>query len=107
MPDEAREQNTFAAVVNRFGESFLAHALFCGTVRGVNALAVLALLPSTGGLIGLLVWVAIAAIVVWAIIALVKWSGIPIPQPVWIILTAFLGIFLILVLARAFGLVSL
>lgn len=69
-------------------------------------LASLAVVPSTSGLIGLLVWVAIAAIVVWAIIALVRWSGIPIPTPVWIILTAFVGIFLILWIARAFGLVS-
>ena len=73
----------------------------------MNMLAVLALLPSTGGLIGLLVWVAIAAIVVWAIIALVKWSGIPIPQPVYIILAAFIGIALILFIARAFGILSL
>lgn len=58
---------------------------------------------SAGGLIGLLVWVAIAAVVVWAIIALVKWSGIPIPQPVWIIFTAFLAIAAILLIARAFG----
>lgn len=63
-------------------------------------------LVSTGSLIGLLVWVAIACIVVWAIIALVKWSGIPIPQPVWIILTAFIGIALILVIARFFGYVT-
>lgn len=61
-------------------------------------------LVSTGSMIGLLVWVAIACIVAWAIIALVKWSGIPIPQPVWILLAAFLGIALILFLARAFGL---
>lgn len=70
----------------------------------MNPLVTLALLPSTSSLIGLLVWVAIAAIVVWAIIALVKWSGVPIPQPVYIILAAFLGIALILLLARLFGL---
>lgn len=70
----------------------------------MNTLAsILALLPSTGGLIGLLVWVAIACIVAWAIIALVKWSGIPIPQPVWILLSAFIGIALILIIARFFG----
>lgn len=69
----------------------------------MNTLAVVSLL-STGGLIGMLVWVAVAAIVVWAIIAPIKWSGIPIPQPVWIILTAFIGIALILLIARAFGL---
>lgn len=72
----------------------------------MNALALLAVIPSTGSLIGLLIWVAIAAIVVWAIIALVRWSGIPIPQPVWIILTALLGIVLILFIARMFGLVA-
>lgn len=62
-----------------------------------------AIVPSTGSLIGLLVWVAIACIVIWAIIALVKWSGIPIPQPVYIILAAFVGIACILLIARAFG----
>ncbi len=72
----------------------------------MSPLALLAIVPSTGSLIGLLIWVAIAAIVVWAIIALVKWSGIPIPQPVWIILTALLGIVLILFIARMFGLVA-
>jgi hypothetical protein len=59
--------------------------------------------PSTGNLIQLLIWFAVAAIVVWAIIALVKWSGVPIPQPVWIILGAFAGIALILFIARLFG----
>ncbi len=47
---------------------------------------------------------AIAAIVIWAIVALVRWSGIPIPQPVYIILVAFIGIALVLFLARLFGL---
>lgn len=68
-----------------------------------TSLFLLAALPSTGAMIQLLIWVAIAAIVVWAIIALVRWSGIPIPQPVWIILTALLGIVLILFLARLLG----
>ncbi len=65
--------------------------------------AILLAFASTGSLVGLLVWVAIACIVCWAIIALVKWSGVPIPQPVWIILTAFIGIALILFLARVLG----
>ena len=60
-------------------------------------------LPSTAGLIQLFIWVAIAALVIWGIIALVRWSGLPIPQPVWIILTVFIGIFLILLIARFFG----
>lgn len=58
---------------------------------------------STSGLLGVLLWVAIAAVVIWAIIALVRWSGIPIPQPVIIILTALVCIFLIILLFRAFG----
>ena len=69
-------------------------------------LITLAVLPSTGGLIGFLVWVAVAAIVIWAVIALVRWSGLPIPQPVIIIFTAFVGIFLILLMARALGWVA-
>lgn len=73
----------------------------------MNALALfLAVLPSAGALISLLIWVAIACVVVWAIIALVRWSGIPIPQPVWIILTAFVCIALILLIARLFGLMT-
>lgn len=42
----------------------------------------LAVLPSTGSLVSLLIWVAIAAVVIWGIVALIKWSGIAIPQPV-------------------------
>lgn len=57
-------------------------------------------------MLSLLIWVAIACVVIWAIIALVRWSGIPIPQPVWIILTAFLAIALILFIAKMFGLVT-
>lgn len=60
---------------------------------------------TSGGLIQLLVTVAIACVVIWGIIALVRWSGVVIPQPVWIILTCFVCIFLILLIAKAFGLV--
>ncbi len=63
-------------------------------------------IPAAGSLVGLLIWVAILCIVVWAIIALIKWSGITIPQPVWIILTALVAIFLILLIARVFGYVT-
>ena len=70
----------------------------------MNTLTVLAAsLPSISSLIGLLIWVAVAAIVIWAIIALVKWSGLPIPQPVWIIITAIFGIVAILFIARTLG----
>ena len=60
--------------------------------------------PSAGALVSLLLYTAIAAIVVWAIIALVRWSGIPIPQPVWIILCALGGILAIIYLGKLFGL---
>lgn len=56
-----------------------------------------------GDPVGLLVWLAILAIVAWAVVALVRCFGIPIPQPVWIILAAFFGIFLILLIAKVFG----
>jgi len=74
----------------------------------MNTLSLLAVgaLGSTGGLVGLLVYVAIAAVVVWGIIALVKWSGIVIPQPVYIILVCLACIFLILLIARAFGVLA-
>jgi hypothetical protein len=74
----------------------------------MNPLLILAVgaLPSTAGLLGILIWVAVAVVVVWAVIALVKWSGIPIPQPVWIILTAFIAIALILLIARFFGVMA-
>lgn len=70
----------------------------------LSLLALLAEVPSTSSMIGLLVWVAIACVVIWGIIALVKWSGITIPQPVWIIFTCFACIALILLIAKFFGL---
>jgi len=75
----------------------------------MNTLSLLATgsLGSTSGLVGLLIYVAIVAVVVWGIIALVKWSGITIPQPVYIILVCLVCIFLILLIARAFGLVTM
>jgi len=63
-------------------------------------------LPSTSALISLFVYVAIAVLVVWGVIALVKWSGWVIPQPVWIVLTVLGGIFLIVMIARFFGVMS-
>lgn len=67
-------------------------------------LLLLAAVPSTASLIGLLIWVAIACVVIWGIIALIRWSGVTIPQPVWIILTCFICIALILLIAKLFGL---
>lgn len=69
-------------------------------------LLALAVVPSVGSLINLLVWVAIFAVVVGAIIALIKYSGVSIPQPVWIVLWAFIAIFLILLIARVFGAIA-
>jgi hypothetical protein len=69
-------------------------------------LAIGGAVPSVSSLIGLLVWVAIAVIVICAIVALIKLSGIVIPQPVWIVLGAFIGIGLILLIARFFGMLA-
>ncbi len=79
-------------------------------MAGMNTLALsfvgLAALPSTSALLSLLVWVAIFAVVVAAIIALVKCTGIAIPQPVWIVLWAFIAVGLILLIARVFGMLA-
>ena len=72
----------------------------------MNLILFLANLPSTSSLIGLFLWVAIACLVIWGIIALVKSSGIPIPQPVWIVLTVLIGVCLILLIGRFFGVLS-
>jgi len=69
----------------------------------MSIIPILAVLPSTTGLVQLFIYIAIAALIIWGIIALVRWSGLPIPQPVWIILTVFVGIFCIIALARLFG----
>jgi len=72
----------------------------------MNTLALLLAAPSTTGLVQLLIYVAIAVVVIAAIIALVKWSGITIPQPVIIVFWALLAIILIIWLARAFGVMT-
>ncbi len=73
----------------------------------MNTLTILAASLLTGSsMVSLLIQVAIAAVVIWAIIALIRWSGIPIPQPVIIILTALVAIFLILWMARIFGILT-
>lgn len=61
-------------------------------------------LPSTAELLHILIIVAIAAVVIAAIIGCLKYCQIPIAQPVWIILGAFVSIGLILVIAKVFGL---
>lgn len=62
-------------------------------------------LPSINVLALWLVYVAVAVLLIWGIVQLVKWSGIPIPRPVWVVLTVLIGIFLIVWLARAFGII--
>ena len=48
-----------------------------------------------GGLVGLLVKVAIACVIIWAIYALLQWAGISIPRPIQIILIALACILVI------------
>lgn len=72
----------------------------------MKTLALLLAATSTASLVSLLIWVAIAVIVIGAIIALIKWSGIVIPQPVVIVFWALLAIVLILWLANFFGIIT-
>ena len=63
----------------------------------------LAAIGSAGGLIGLLIYIAIAVVVIWAVWQLILWLGIPIPRPVQIVFIALICIAAIILLARAFG----
>lgn len=51
-------------------------------------LPILAELPFPSTWEGLLLFAAVAAIVIWALIQLVRWSGIVIPRPIVIIAIA-------------------
>lgn len=53
-----------------------------------------------GGWIGLLVQIAIICVIIWAVWALLQWSGIAIPEPVRIVLIALVCIVLIIWLAK-------
>jgi hypothetical protein len=54
-------------------------------------------------LVGLLLKVAIACVIIWAIYALLQWAGITIPRPVQIILIALVCILVIYWLFQIFG----
>ncbi len=56
-----------------------------------------------GGLLGLLLKVAIACVIIWAIYALLQWAGITIPRPIQIILIALICILVIYWLFEIFG----
>lgn len=71
---------------------------------GMNSLLVsLAAVGSIDPLIHAFIVLAILALIVWGVFALIRYMGWTIPQPVIIVLTVLLGIFLIVWLARAFG----
>lgn len=59
--------------------------------------------PSSGSLLGLLFWVAVLAVVFVAIVAIVRQTGVVIPPIVKIIFWALVSIFLIVILFRLFG----
>lgn len=61
----------------------------------MNLLILSTVVLAGGGLLGLLLKVAIACIVIWAIYALLQWAGIAIPRPVQIILIALVCIVVI------------
>lgn len=58
----------------------------------MNTLLILGALVVAGGLLGLLLKVAIVCVIVWAVYALLQWAGIAIPRPVQIILIALVCI---------------
>jgi hypothetical protein len=58
---------------------------------------------SSSGLLHLLYVVAIAAVVIAGIVALIKWAGWVIPEPVRIVFWVLIGVALIVILFRAFG----
>lgn len=51
-----------------------------------------------GGLVGILIKVAILCVIFWAVYALLQWAGIVIPRPVQIVLIA-LGCIVLIYLA--------
>jgi hypothetical membrane protein len=60
----------------------------------------------SGGLVGLLLKIAILCVVVWAIFALLKWAGVTIPEPIRIILIALFCILAIYWIFELFGALS-
>lgn len=54
-------------------------------------------------LLGLFMWVAIACVVAWGIVAFVKWLQWPIPEPVRIVAIVLFCIFMILLMFRVFN----
>ncbi len=75
----------------------------------MNALSLLAeiRLPSAPGeWLGILFYVAVAAVVLWGIFSLYQWAvskGFSVPAPVRIIFICLVSIFLIVLLFRLFG----
>ena len=57
---------------------------------------------ATGGVVGLLIKVAIVCVVIWAIYALLQWAGVSIPRPIQIILIALACILVIYWLYEVF-----
>jgi hypothetical protein len=53
--------------------------------------------------LGLLLKVAIACVIIWAVYALLQWAGIAIPRPVQIIFIALVCILIIYWLFEIFG----
>lgn len=72
----------------------------------MNLLLILGAALVAGGLIGLLVKIAILCVVVWAIFALLQWAGITIPRPVQIILIALFCILAIYWIVELFGVLA-
>jgi hypothetical membrane protein len=77
--------------------------MYCRTMMNTFALLSSAVLVNAPGLLGLLLEVAILCIVVWAIVRLLAWAGITIPEPIRIIFIALICIVAVVLLFRALG----
>ena len=69
----------------------------------MNIILILAAVVIPGGLLGLLLKVAVACVIIWAIYALLQWAGITIPRPIVIIATALICILVLYWLFEIFG----
>lgn len=70
----------------------------------ILSIAVVAI-PATGSLLSLLFWVAVLAVILVAVIAILRQTGIVIPPIVRIVFWALVSIFLIVLLFKLFGVI--
>lgn len=72
----------------------------------MNTLIAAISLPSMSTLGLWFISIAAICLVIWGVIKLIKASGLPIPEPVRIVCVVIIGLALLLIIAKMFGLVS-